>query len=98
VISKPAPMAVGMPVFLPPTPVVPSSPFKVKLNLSPPKEPSQLEQSNSNHEKVHCVCSNPTVDYGLFMVCCDSCNCWFHGSCVGVDHVVEHFECIRCHS
>lgn len=97
VIAKPAPMAVGMPMTFPAA-QVPTSPVKFKLNFSPQKELAQSSSSSNLHERVNCVCSNPGVDYGLFMVCCDSCNCWFHGSCVGVNQVVEHFMCVRCQS
>ncbi|KAI8086172.1 uncharacterized protein BX664DRAFT_359722 [Halteromyces radiatus] len=50
-------------------------------------------------ETVRCICENPTVDYGTFMISCDKCLVWFHGTCVGIaEHdQVEEWICRRCH-
>ncbi|XP_073723436.1 lysine-specific demethylase 7A [Misgurnus anguillicaudatus] len=37
--------------------------------------------------QLYCVCRQP-YDYNLFMIECDICKDWFHGSCV---QVVEHY-------
>ncbi|KAI9309680.1 hypothetical protein BJ944DRAFT_226608 [Cunninghamella echinulata] len=47
---------------------------------------------------IRCICENPTIDYGAFMIACDKCGIWYHGSCVGVselDHV-EEWYCQSC--
>ncbi|KAF9947905.1 hypothetical protein BGZ70_002443 [Mortierella alpina] len=49
-------------------------------------------------EVINCICANPTLDDGLFMIACDSCEVWFHGRCVGIregDAVTTWF-CQRC--
>ncbi|KAF9284073.1 hypothetical protein BGZ68_004923 [Mortierella alpina] len=49
-------------------------------------------------EVINCICANPTLDDGLFMIACDSCEEWFHGRCVGIregDAVTTWF-CQRC--
>lgn len=53
---------------------------------------------NDTSETVRCICENPTVDYGTFMISCDSCLVWFHGSCVGITEqmLVEEWICSRC--
>lgn len=49
-------------------------------------------------EEIRCICENPTVDYGTFMIACDKCGVWFHGSCVGIaeSDQVEEWYCRRC--
>ncbi|KAI8596003.1 hypothetical protein EDD21DRAFT_312703 [Dissophora ornata] len=54
--------------------------------------------SGDQSEVINCICSNPTLDDGLFMIACDRCQEWFHGRCVGVresDSVATWF-CRRC--
>jgi hypothetical protein len=57
-------------------------------------EPAYYDTS----ETVRCICENPTVDYGTFMISCDVCMVWFHGSCVGITEqmLVEEWICSRC--
>jgi hypothetical protein len=49
---------------------------------------------------INCICSNPTLDDGLFMIACDQCEVWFHGRCVGVREgdAVRTWFCQRCTS
>ncbi|KAG0369729.1 hypothetical protein BC939DRAFT_500216 [Gamsiella multidivaricata] len=49
-------------------------------------------------EVINCICSQPTLDDGLFMIACDSCQEWFHGRCVGIREgdVVGTWYCRRC--
>ncbi|KAI7900294.1 uncharacterized protein BX663DRAFT_563218 [Cokeromyces recurvatus] len=57
-----------------------------------------LANGHMASEEIRCICENPTVDYGTFMIACDKCSIWFHGSCVGIaesDHV-EEWYCRRC--
>lgn len=38
--------------------------------------------SDDDPEKLWCICKQPHDD--RFMICCDSCEDWFHGNCVGI--------------
>ncbi|KAI7875298.1 hypothetical protein K492DRAFT_240374 [Lichtheimia hyalospora FSU 10163] len=53
---------------------------------------------DASGEIVHCICENPTVDYGTFMIACDKCGVWYHGTCVGVAEIdqVEEWYCRNC--
>jgi hypothetical protein len=46
----------------------------------------------------HCLCGGPSD--GRFMLSCDKCECWFHGSCVGVDKKdsdsLDEWKCPLC--
>eukprot|EP00005_Dracoamoeba_jomungandri_P009562 CAMPEP_0174264576 /NCGR_PEP_ID=MMETSP0439-20130205/22920_1 /TAXON_ID=0 /ORGANISM="Stereomyxa ramosa, Strain Chinc5" /LENGTH=265 /DNA_ID=CAMNT_0015350509 /DNA_START=2149 /DNA_END=2946 /DNA_ORIENTATION=- len=45
---------------------------------------NQYEESEEEdeEEELFCICKSPE-EYG-FMICCDSCNQWFHGGCIGL--------------
>ncbi|KAG0174542.1 transcription initiation factor TFIID subunit 3 [Apophysomyces sp. BC1015] len=89
----------------------PLSTPKIRFKIKPP-EPSEtparaelppapslpLPIQGSEGEVIRCVCENPTVDYGTFMIACDTCSVWFHGSCVGIaeSDQVEEWHCQRC--
>ncbi|ESO88867.1 hypothetical protein LOTGIDRAFT_125461 [Lottia gigantea] len=53
----------------------------------------------SETEPIYCLCKKP-YDETLFMIECDVCKDWFHGSCVGVqEHQaadIEIFHCPNC--
>jgi hypothetical protein len=68
------------------------SPSIVSYDPPPPSFPPP------HAEIIHCLCENPTVNYGTFMIACDTCSVWFHGSCVGIseDDQVEEWYCRRC--
>lgn len=53
---------------------------------------------DASGEIVRCICENPTVDYGTFMIACDKCGVWYHGTCVGVaeSDQVEEWYCRNC--
>ena len=38
-----------------------------------------------NDEEIYCVCRQSAGS--RFMICCDACNDWFHGGCVGINEV-----------
>ncbi|KAG7260840.1 hypothetical protein CRUP_000602 [Coryphaenoides rupestris] len=48
---------------------------------------------------VYCVCRLP-YDVTQFMIECDACKDWFHGSCVGVDEDdapdIDIYHCPNC--
>lgn len=70
-------------------------------NQSIPSGPAVAARSSNDNdggEVIHCICDNPTIDYGTFMIACDQCGVWFHGNCVGIaesDNIEEWF-CSRC--
>lgn len=75
-------------------------------NVTAPQRPFVFSTSNfgnSGHghtstEEIRCICENPRVDYGTFMIACDGCSTWFHGDCVGIaeSDQVEEWYCRRC--
>uniref|UniRef100_A0A2S2Q1D7 Nucleosome-remodeling factor subunit n=1 Tax=Sipha flava TaxID=143950 RepID=A0A2S2Q1D7_9HEMI len=50
-------------------------------------------------EVLYCICKKPYDDQ-QFYICCDKCQDWFHGSCVGVlqceGDKMEDYNCPRC--
>ncbi|XP_071960096.1 histone lysine demethylase PHF8-like isoform X2 [Antedon mediterranea] len=50
-------------------------------------------------DPVYCICKQP-YDVSLFMIECNVCNDWFHGSCVGVRedqcNEIEEYHCPNC--
>nr|3KQI_A Chain A, PHD finger protein 2 [Homo sapiens] len=48
---------------------------------------------------VYCVCRLP-YDVTRFMIECDACKDWFHGSCVGVEEEeapdIDIYHCPNC--
>lgn len=69
-----------------------SSPTDSTLAIS-----GDLDQESSHDEDVYCVCRGP---YDGFMIGCNSCNDWFHGSCIGIAEEdgkkMDKFVCARC--
>ena len=66
------------------------------------RDKKDLEKSGmlSDHTDIgkFCICREP--DTGTFMIQCDECREWFHGSCVGVTEVMakgmDIYECPQC--
>ncbi|CAG7825806.1 unnamed protein product [Allacma fusca] len=56
-------------------------------------------QDDSN--KVYCLCRQP-YDESQFYICCDTCQDWFHGRCVGVlqaeSSQIDEYVCPNCDS
>ncbi|RWS30745.1 fetal alzheimer antigen: falz-like protein [Leptotrombidium deliense] len=66
------------------------------------KEEEQREQQvhNSVEEESYCICKEKEYDESKFYICCDLCEKWFHGKCVGLlqkeaDDLPE-YRCPKC--
>eukprot|EP00934_Nitzschia_sp_Nitz4_P003000 Nitzschia sp. Nitz4//scaffold59_size112058//52291//59043//NITZ4_004109-RA/size112058-snap-gene-0.34-mRNA-1//1//CDS//3329555123//2990//frame0 len=63
------------------------------LLIQMPEELSALQQATHGY----CICRRP---YEGFMIGCDECEEWYHGSCIGVSESradrVDKFVCMRC--
>ncbi|KAI8916586.1 hypothetical protein DFJ77DRAFT_460468 [Powellomyces hirtus] len=66
----------------------------IARKVVPPKKPAHNEKG----QRVYCLCRQP--DSGKFMIQCDNCEEWFHGSCVGLTKKVGEklttFFCPPC--
>jgi PHD-finger len=64
-----------------------------KLIIPMPEEADNLKQAT----KGFCLCRRPYVG---FMIACDTCNEWYHGSCIGISETqadrFDTYTCIRC--
>jgi PHD-finger len=57
-------------------------------------EKMQLKCIVADKGARHCICGGP--NYGGFMLCCDKCDLWFHGPCVGTVMDSESLSNWRC--
>lgn len=58
---------------------------ELNLNLAPSSYTQDIIEDDSDDEyddKEYCICRGR--DDGTFMICCDSCNEWYHGRCVHI--------------
>ncbi|KAH8247770.1 hypothetical protein KR038_009661 [Drosophila bunnanda] len=75
-----------------------------KLNTSQSHDPeaSESQEDDDDPNKLWCVCRQPHNN--RFMICCDLCEDWFHGTCVGVtkamgtemEHKGVDWKCPKC--
>ncbi|KAJ3370032.1 hypothetical protein HDU91_006693 [Kappamyces sp. JEL0680] len=80
------------------------SPKKLTLSLKVGKKPEAAPQpvsttlsARSVEDVINCICPNPGADFGQFMVACEECDVWYHGSCVGMIETSQtEFICRRC--
>ena len=56
------------------------------------------DPTGTNKTSKYCICRGP--DYGTFMIQCDECREWFHGTCVNVTaedaKCIDVFLCPQC--
>ncbi|KAG2222127.1 hypothetical protein INT45_007563 [Circinella minor] len=74
------------------------SPVTATTIVTHPSIVPPLQDEEDVQEIVQCICSNPTVDYGTFMISCDKCHVWYHGECVGIAEKdnIETWYCNNC--
>ncbi|KAI9015137.1 transcription factor S-II, central domain-containing protein [Gaertneriomyces semiglobifer] len=60
--------------------------------------PTRKSSRNDKGERVYCVCRQP--DTGKWMIQCDNCSEWYHGSCVGLTkkagQKLSQYHCPAC--
>ncbi|XP_068758652.1 lysine-specific demethylase 7A-like [Montipora capricornis] len=58
-----------------------------------------MAETNNMADPLYCICRQ-TYDPSQFMIQCDSCEEWFHGSCVGIEEYqasdIERYHCPHC--
>ena len=62
------------------------------------EEEDEEEEEEEEEEERYCVCRGP---YGnKFMIACDGCEEWFHGSCISINSdqakTVDKYYCPFC--
>ncbi|XP_026669711.1 nucleosome-remodeling factor subunit NURF301 isoform X4 [Ceratina calcarata] len=68
-------------------------------NTTPPGASTAAAANRIKKEKLYCLCRTP-YDETKFYICCDKCQDWFHGRCVGIlqseaDNIDE-YVCPNC--
>jgi hypothetical protein len=63
------------------------------------EEGEDEEDDNYSDEKLYCICRQP-YNEEKFMICCDTCDEWYHGDCVGISaqqgRRLPHYVCPSC--
>ncbi|KAJ7379357.1 Lsd1/2 complex PHD finger containing protein Phf2 [Desmophyllum pertusum] len=58
-----------------------------------------VSKRNNMADTLYCICRRP-YDSSQFMIQCDSCEEWYHGSCVGIEEFqssdIERYHCPDC--
>jgi len=69
-----------------------------ELNLDDDLSLSEDGENDYTGKKVYCICRRP--DSGKWMIMCDKCQEWYHGSCVGISQQIgeklEEYQCRSC--
>lgn len=60
------------------------SPLRKQMNI---RIEHRMKTPNDEGEVIGCLCGLGVVDQNKFMLDCDRCHRWFHGSCVGVSEI-----------
>src|ERR1700721_2676315 len=59
---------------------------------------SSYDSTIRTSKQLYCVCRKP--DQGTWMINCESCNDWFHGSCVSLEEsdepLIDTYICSVC--
>ncbi|XP_054160935.1 nucleosome-remodeling factor subunit BPTF-like [Oppia nitens] len=59
------------------------------------------DEKRAKNNELYCLCRKP-YDESQFYICCDRCQDWFHGRCVGVLQseatAIEEYVCPNCQS
>jgi len=59
----------------------------------------ELEEDSEEEDEdvpVYCICRKPEEG---FMICCEVCNEWFHGHCIGIEREMgERLPKYICHT
>lgn len=73
-----------------------------KKNESDDSDSDESWKSEDDPDRLWCICKQPHNN--RFMICCDSCEEWFHGQCVGVSKALgrqmeqqgKEWQCPNC--
>ncbi|KAL9959895.1 hypothetical protein ACROYT_G033268 [Oculina patagonica] len=62
------------------------------------KAEAAKEEKSKKEDTIYCVCR--TSDTSRFMICCDKCDEWFHGECIGITKLeakeIKQYYCRPC--
>ncbi|KAJ8370639.1 hypothetical protein SKAU_G00106670 [Synaphobranchus kaupii] len=68
----------------------------VELDVTTPPQEQGVSMSTQGFEIVRCICE--VQEENDFMIQCEECLCWQHGTCMGLleDNVPERYTCYIC--